>query len=74
MKSGITAAALYSTVTGSLSDGTGLGAEYWWRNVREPVRFSGAIQAMIEDGLNTFVEIGPKPVLTSYLGEMVKGA
>ena len=40
---------------------------YWWRNVREPVNFEAAIRAMIDAGINTFVEIGPRAVLTSYL-------
>ena len=63
---------LYSTVTGAPIDGGSLGADYWWRNVREPVRFLAAIQAMIGAGINTFVEIGPRPVLLSYLNEIGK--
>src|SRR5690606_17758241 len=31
---------LYSTVTGDRIAGTALGADYWWRNVRQPVRFA----------------------------------
>ena len=63
---------LYSTVTGILEEGTGLNADYWWRNVREPVRFDAAIRAMLSAGINTFVEIGPRPVLTSYLNDIGK--
>jgi acyl transferase domain-containing protein/acyl carrier protein len=62
----------YSTVTGALDDGTQLGAEYWWHNVRRPVRFHAAIQAMLASGVNTFVEIGPRPVLTTYLNEIAR--
>jgi phthiocerol/phenolphthiocerol synthesis type-I polyketide synthase C len=65
---------LYSTVTGTLVEGTGLDGEYWWRNVREPVRFEAAIRAMIGAGINTFVEIGPRPVLISYLNDIGKAA
>ena len=65
---------LYSTVTGSLIEGTGLEGEYWWRNVREPVRFAAAIGEMMNAGINTFVEVGPRPVLTSYLNDMGKAA
>ena len=65
---------LYSTVTGALEEGTGLNADYWWRNVREPVRFDAAIRAMLGAGINTFVEIGPRPVLTSYLSDIAKTA
>ena len=65
---------LYSTVTGALEEGTGLNADYWWYNVREPVRFDAAIRAMLGEGINTFVEIGPRPVLTSYLNDIGKTA
>jgi acyl transferase domain-containing protein/NADPH:quinone reductase-like Zn-dependent oxidoreductase/acyl carrier protein len=65
---------LYSTVTGAVIDGASLGADYWWRNVREPVRFLSAIQAMLSAGINTFVEIGPRPVLLAYLNEIGKAA
>ena len=65
---------LYSTVTGALEEGTGLNADYWWHNVREPVRFEAAIRAMLSEGINTFVEIGPRPVLTSYLNDIGKTA
>ena len=74
LKSQAGAIPLYSTVTGTLIDGTGLGAEYWWRNVRQPVLFDAAIQEMMGAGINTFVEIGPRPVLTSYLNEIGKAA
>jgi acyl transferase domain-containing protein/NADPH:quinone reductase-like Zn-dependent oxidoreductase/NADP-dependent 3-hydroxy acid dehydrogenase YdfG/acyl carrier protein len=63
---------MYSTVTGTLVEGTGLDADYWWRNVREPVRFDAAIRAMLIAGINTFVEIGPRPVLSSYLNDIAK--
>jgi phthiocerol/phenolphthiocerol synthesis type-I polyketide synthase C len=64
----------YSTVTGALMEGTGLDADYWWRNVRDPVRFEPAVRAMVAAGINTFVEIGPRPVLISYLNDIGKAA
>jgi len=56
---------LFSTVTGSEVNGLPLDAAYWWRNVREPVRFDRAMQALLEAGYNTFLEIGPHPVLAA---------
>ncbi|WP_246561496.1 type I polyketide synthase [Streptomyces roseirectus] len=57
-----------STVTGRLlGDDEKLDAAYWWRNVREPVRFTDAVEAALDDGCDLFVEIGPHPVLTTYL-------
>jgi acyl transferase domain-containing protein/surfactin synthase thioesterase subunit/NAD(P)-dependent dehydrogenase (short-subunit alcohol dehydrogenase family) len=54
---------LYSTVTGHREPGTHLNAEYWYRNVRQPVLFTDALSAMLKDGYDTFLEIGPHPVL-----------
>ncbi|MFV0137548.1 SDR family NAD(P)-dependent oxidoreductase [Streptomyces sp. HMX87] len=57
----------YSTVTGSRAAGPDLDAEYWWRNVREPVLFGAAVEEAMEDGADVFLEIGPHPVLRTYL-------
>ncbi len=54
---------LYSTVTGCREVGTHLTAEYWYQNARQSVLFTDALAAMLEDGYDTFVEIGPHPVL-----------
>ena len=56
---------LYSTVTGHRENGLHLNAEYWFQNARQPVLFTKALSAMLEDGFDTFVEIGPHPVLVS---------
>ncbi|MFF4603062.1 SDR family NAD(P)-dependent oxidoreductase [Streptomyces sp. NPDC001339] len=58
---------MLSSVTGDRIEGTALGADYWWRNVREPVRFASAVEQAMDDGADVFVEIGPHPVLRSYL-------
>ena len=59
------ATSLYSTVTGDREDGTHLNAEYWFQNASEPVLFTDALSQMLKDGFDTFVEIGPHPVLVS---------
>jgi acyl transferase domain-containing protein len=53
----------YSSVTGGLLDTAGLDAEYWYRNLRETVRFDRATQALLEDGCRTAIEVSPHPVL-----------
>ncbi|GAB3877785.1 hypothetical protein GCM10027612_01120 [Microbispora bryophytorum subsp. camponoti] len=58
---------LVSTVTGDLIRGSELDAAYWWRNVREPVRFAAAVERVLGDGFDVLLEIGPHPVLRSYL-------
>ena len=55
---------LYSTVTGNKEDGLHLDSDYWYSNVRETVYFTDALQSMINDGFDTFIEIAPHPVLT----------
>ena len=61
--------AFVSTVTGCVLDSNQLGAEYWWRNVREPVRFSEAIATLGDLGCRSFIEIGPHAILQRYIGE-----
>ncbi|MFI1801207.1 SDR family NAD(P)-dependent oxidoreductase [Streptomyces sp. NPDC020379] len=58
---------MISSVTGEPVDGTALDAGYWWRNVREPVRFAAAVEHALDAGADVLVEIGPHPVLRSYL-------
>ena len=58
-----------STNTGTPLTGASLDVGYWWRNVREPIRFADAVGAAIELGVQTFVEIGPRPILTGYIAE-----
>jgi acyl transferase domain-containing protein/NADPH:quinone reductase-like Zn-dependent oxidoreductase/acyl carrier protein len=64
----------YSTVTGGVLDGVALDADYWWRNVREPVLFADAARAMVDDTIRVFVEIGPHAVLQAYLADALRGA
>ncbi|GHG61956.1 type I polyketide synthase [Streptomyces griseocarneus] len=56
-----------STVTGTALTGEELTADYWWRNVREPVRFHEAVAHVLDDHAGILVEIGPHPVLRPYL-------
>ncbi|MGC7098256.1 type I polyketide synthase [Amycolatopsis lurida] len=55
-----------SAVTGDFLDTTALDAEYWYRNLREPVRFD---QAVARAGEAVFVEVSPHPVLTGAIGD-----
>ncbi|MER5886569.1 amino acid adenylation domain-containing protein [Streptomyces sp. NPDC001941] len=53
----------YSTVTGAVLDGEALDGRYWCRNARETVRMDRALDALVADGFDVFVEISPHPVL-----------
>ncbi|TCO60800.1 type I polyketide synthase [Actinocrispum wychmicini] len=59
----------YSTVTGAQMDTAGLDTAYWYRNMREPVLFYDAVQALLADGHRTFVEPSPHPMLVSSVQE-----
>ncbi|HUI35250.1 MAG TPA: SDR family NAD(P)-dependent oxidoreductase [Stellaceae bacterium] len=61
-----------STVTGGDLAGNQLSAHYWWDNIRKPVQFAPAIATLTEDGFNTFLEIGPHPILDGYLRECLR--
>ncbi|KMO22683.1 type I polyketide synthase [Methylobacterium platani] len=63
---------LASTVTGGVLDGTAFDAGYWWRNIREPVRFSAAVQAAAQGGARIFVEVGPRPTLLPHIGDCLE--
>jgi len=58
---------LYSTVGEALSadplDTTTMNADYWYRNLREPVRFHDRVVERLAAGECTFVELSPHPVL-----------
>jgi acyl transferase domain-containing protein/NADPH:quinone reductase-like Zn-dependent oxidoreductase/surfactin synthase thioesterase subunit/NADP-dependent 3-hydroxy acid dehydrogenase YdfG/acyl carrier protein len=56
---------LYSSVTGRRESGMKLDAEYWFHNARKTVLFTDALTAMLKDGYDTFIEIGPHPVLVA---------
>ncbi|MEF9907217.1 SDR family NAD(P)-dependent oxidoreductase [Streptomyces sp. P9-A2] len=56
-----------STVTGTPLNGPELDAEYWWRNIRERVRFAEAAAHLAAEHAGVLVEIGPHPVLRPYL-------
>ena len=63
----------YSTVTGDrLAPQQLLDAPYWWRNVRNPVLFETAVEAMLRDGVRRFVEVGPHAILVGYLRNIAR--
>ncbi|MFE2724100.1 acyltransferase domain-containing protein [Kitasatospora sp. NPDC059327] len=44
-------------------------ADYWADNLRGCVRFAPAVKGLVEDGIDTFVEIGPHSVLRGAVEE-----
>lgn len=56
-----------STVTGKPVDGATLNADYWWRNIKEPVCFQSATEEAFDLGCRIFIEIGPRALFRSNL-------
>src|SRR5262249_28410848 len=61
----------HSTLTGDPIDTALLGPEYWYRNLRETVRFEPVVRRLLEEGQRAFIEVGPHPVLTFGLQQSV---
>lgn len=63
----------WSTMTGGLLEQP-FPTSYFWDGTIGPVRFTEAVEAMaVKHKAMTFVEIGPHPVLASYLQTMTQG-
>ncbi|MET0233956.1 MAG: type I polyketide synthase [Kibdelosporangium sp.] len=63
----------FSTVTGQWLDTTTLDAQYWYDNLRQPVRFETAARGLLADGHRVFVECSPHPVLVPAVQETLDG-
>ncbi|AJC56292.1 type I polyketide synthase [Streptomyces sp. 769] len=59
----------YSTVTVERIDTSVLDAEYWYRNLRQTVRFEETVQLLAEHGHRLFVESSAHPVLAMGIQE-----
>ncbi|MBZ6232751.1 SDR family NAD(P)-dependent oxidoreductase [Streptomyces olivaceus] len=55
------------TTARDAGDGVRFDAEYWYDNLRNPVRFQRAVVRLLESGHTRFVEAGPHPVLTASI-------
>ena len=62
----------HSTLTGEPVDTAGLDAGYWYRNIRETVRFEPVIRRLAEEGYRAFVEVSPHPILTVAVGQTLE--
>ncbi|MFI1019027.1 type I polyketide synthase [Streptomyces sp. NPDC020965] len=68
----------HSTVDGYPHDsplsGERLDAGYWWHNIRRTVRFQDTVQALLESGHTTYLEVSPHPTLLPALDTMLQDA
>ncbi len=65
---------LWSTVTGQAMAGADLDAQYWGRNIREPVQFAPVIDQLVRSRHTVFLEISPHPVLALNLSQCLQQA
>jgi acyl transferase domain-containing protein len=65
---------LYSTVTGGKVEPGELDAGYWYRNLRQTVRFADAVEQLLSDGHRFFIEVSPHPVLSLGLQDNARAA
>lgn len=63
----------FSAVAGEALCGTALDGRYWWRNVREPVRFREALAAAQSAG-RLFLELSARAILTGPVAEGLREA
>ncbi|MEU0786325.1 SDR family NAD(P)-dependent oxidoreductase [Streptomyces sp. NPDC006173] len=63
---------IYSTVTGERIEPAALDSAYWFRNLREPVRFEAAMRRLAaEQPTGTVIELSPHPLLTMNIQEIL---
>ncbi|MEU9510802.1 type I polyketide synthase, partial [Micromonospora sp. NPDC048170] len=65
---------IVSNLTGALADADEIRTpRYWVRHVREAVRYADGIAALRTAGVDTFLEIGPRSVLTAMTRDVLSG-
>ncbi|MGW3647540.1 SDR family NAD(P)-dependent oxidoreductase [Streptomyces sp. NPDC000878] len=60
---------LHSTLLNDVIDGSAMDADYWVRNIRQPVDFVGAVRGQLALGDTVFIEVSPHPLLVNGIRE-----
>ncbi|GGV64800.1 polyketide synthase [Streptomyces longisporoflavus] len=64
----------FSTMTGEWLDTSTMDAGYWYRNLRQTVRFHSAVESLAAEGFGTFIEVSAHPVLSMSVQEILENA
>ncbi|MEV0119133.1 thioester reductase domain-containing protein [Streptomyces sp. NPDC050844] len=64
----------FSTMTGDWLDTSTMDAGYWYRNLRQTVRFHSAVQSLAAEGFGTFIEVSAHPVLSTSVQDILESA
>ncbi|MET8976362.1 SDR family NAD(P)-dependent oxidoreductase [Streptomyces sp. NPDC004539] len=65
---------VHSSVTGEPETGATMDGAYWYRNLRQCVRFEAAVRSALAAGCDAFVEVSPHPVAAFGLTQTVEDA
>ncbi|WP_152629653.1 non-ribosomal peptide synthetase/type I polyketide synthase [Haliangium ochraceum] len=63
-----------SEVTGAQLDGESLGTSHWVRNLCDPIRFGDALEHLVNQGPDVFVEVSPHPVVLPVIETYLRRA
>lgn len=63
---------IVSNLTGQLIDDEIQSADYWVKTIVAPVLFSSGVESLSAQGINAFIEIGPKPVLVGMAKQLLR--
>ncbi|WP_411082298.1 SDR family NAD(P)-dependent oxidoreductase [Streptomyces sp. cmx-18-6] len=69
LKPQVAAVPMFSSVDGRWVEGAELDSGYWFRNLRQTVRFAEATAALVAEGFRAFVEVSSHPVLAHSVQE-----
>ena len=61
----------YSTCLNKILNGEELNADYWTKNLRNPVQFGNAVNAILQDAEIAFIEMSPHPILIHAINENI---
>ncbi|HJO94110.1 MAG TPA: SDR family NAD(P)-dependent oxidoreductase [Victivallales bacterium] len=61
-----------STVFGKEIVTETLNEQYWWKNIRQPVKFEQGIDSLLNNNFRMYVEIGPHPILLRNIQQTAK--
>lgn len=62
----------YSTLLDPGENSRGLDARYWAESVCRPVRFASAVGSLVRDGVRSFLELGPHPILAAAVAQCLE--
>nr|AIE12090.1 putative cis-AT type polyketide synthase module B4B [uncultured bacterium] len=62
---------IVSNITGAMATDSMATADYWVDHVRAPVRFMEGMQTLHNEGVTTYLELGPQPTLSGMGAECI---